>query len=736
MAHPGTTTVPGRIGDYDIQCQLAAGAMGVVYKAYDVNLQRTVALKFLNGYAGIPSPAHESVLREARAASALDHKNIASIHSVENTDDGRLFIVMAFYDGESLAARMQSSPLSPGEALDIIRQVAQGLAHAHSHGIVHRDIKPSNIMLTADGEPKIVDFGLARHVGADVSTQSLSLAGTLPYMSPEQLSGKPLDLRTDIWSLGVMMYELLTGRLPFEGDSAASTVAAILHSTPREMDDLSPELQFIISRALAKNPDKRYQSCAELLHDLSALESSATIAALGPEERAFERRVHLASFSRAFKSLFVGHPVRGALLLVMLFVATTINTARPFQGDSPRNAIRTSNVAYDSYLSGLQKLERYDKRANLDAAINLFTASTTTDPRFALGYVGLCEAYYDKYRLDRDRQWLDRASADCKRAAELNDRLPAVHVALGRIHQGIGQHDLALLDFQRALELDARNSAALIWIGDVYQSLGRDREAEDSIKNGIALRPDNWDGYYRLAFFYFNARQYALAAGQYRRVIQMVPDHAGAHANLGTMLLHLRRPAEAEAEYKRAIDIDPHSYAAYSALGAVYYGQKRYSECVAMNLRAIRENRNDYRIWGNLAEAYEWLGEKKKAAETYEQQRLILEENIKLRTDDAGMQSDLGTIYARTNLRDQSLPHLEAAIALSPNDPHVLEDVAEAYEYLGEPQQAVHYLIEAMQKGTTLDELRQNPGLQRLLSDAGPRQALAASQTSTAPATH
>jgi eukaryotic-like serine/threonine-protein kinase len=192
--------IPGgeRIGDFQILGKLGAGGMGVVYKATDLRLERTVALKFLPAELSVEEAEKESLAREAKAASALDHANIGVIHGLEETPDGRLFIVMGYYEGETLAHKIRRGPLPLKESLDIACQVARGLCEAHARHIVHRDIKPSNIIITERGVAKIVDFGLARVISSASSSQSMRTSGTAAYMSPEQTMGRSLDHRTDV----------------------------------------------------------------------------------------------------------------------------------------------------------------------------------------------------------------------------------------------------------------------------------------------------------------------------------------------------------------------------------------------------------------------------------------------------------------------------------------------------------------------------------------------------------
>jgi serine/threonine-protein kinase len=264
------------VSHYEILEKLGAGGMGVVYKARDLKLDRIVALKFLPGYLGDEESdrvAHERFVQEAKAASALDHPHIANIHEIDETEDGQTFIVMSYYEGETLKKRIARGPLPIKESVDLVCQIAEGLAKAHGRGIVHRDIKPANVMVTSDGLVKIIDFGLAKLGDATRITKRGTAVGTMAYMSPEQAKGDAIDSRTDIWSLGVVLYEMLTGELPFGGDSDAAVLQGILNRSPRPVidrrEDIPDELERIASRALQKDPKARYASMEEVLKDLS-----------------------------------------------------------------------------------------------------------------------------------------------------------------------------------------------------------------------------------------------------------------------------------------------------------------------------------------------------------------------------------------------------------------------------------------------------------------------------------
>jgi eukaryotic-like serine/threonine-protein kinase len=258
------------VSHYRIVEKLDDGGMGVVYKARDERLQRTVALKFLTPALTRDERARRRFVQEAQTASALDHPNICTIYEIDTTPDGQMFLAMAYYEGETLKTRIQRGPLNSAEAVDVAMHVARGLAKAHAAGIVHRDIKPANVMVTSDGAIKILDFGIAKLLGETGLTKTGLTPGTVAYMSPEQVNGQAVDQRTDLWALGVVLYQMVTGQLPFRGDAA---VHAILHDQPAKVRtlrrDVPVALEKTISRALEKDVAARYATAADLLEDLA-----------------------------------------------------------------------------------------------------------------------------------------------------------------------------------------------------------------------------------------------------------------------------------------------------------------------------------------------------------------------------------------------------------------------------------------------------------------------------------
>lgn len=863
MAGPSASVPLGAIAGYRILGKIGAGGMGVVYKALDLKLDRTVALKFV-AEEGVSAEDRERLLREARAASSLDHPNIATVHSVGETDDGRLFLDMAYYEGETLGEKLRHGPLQQAKAIDIACQIARGLQHAHQHDVVHRDIKPSNVILTADGTAKIVDFGLARMYGANASTESATLTGTLYYMSPEQAQGRALDARTDLWSLGVVLYQMVTGRLPFHAESAGSTLVAIIQSAPAAMGNVPEEVQLVILRALSKEPAARYQSAGEMLAELQRLavdDRALTAQTSSNLQRELKRASEAASPARprmAYRPLIVAvllcamagiglallvNPLRARLfgpeekhIAVLPFEAPAndVNTQNLADGlmesiagklsnlnsgeqslwvvpsseirkrkiDDPAAARRelgatiavkgkvqpsgdgirlvvdvidakslrllgsaaiaksTASLAmvddeaveklagilhvagapaaappeatrlgsaYESYLKGRGLLQRFDRAGNLDAAITLLQSALNVDPSFALASAAIGEAYWYKFRMERDPQWLKKATEYCDRAVSLNAKLPAVYVMLGRVHDSGGQHDLALADFQQALQLDPRNADAMLGLASVYETLGRTADAEGTIKKAVALRPDYWLGVYELAVFYQRQHRGEDALREFRRVVELAPDSAQAHSNLAAGLQRLAAAAddgqranifrEAEAELRKSLSINE-NYAAYANLGMLYYRQKRWADSAAMTEKALQLNANNYLVWANLGITYEWLNEREKASAAYGQELAHLLVAAQLNADDPQMQCELAVLYSKQKQREPALRHLDNALARSPKDRSILSGAAEVYENLGDRARALDFVRRSMANGRTLTELQENPGLRAVLNDA------------------
>ena len=263
------------ISHYKILEKLGEGGMGVVYKAEDTKLRRTVALKFLPPDLTRDPDVKARFIQEARSASALDHPNICTIHEINETEENQIFICMSYYEGETLKKKIEHGSLTLEETIDIVECIARGLVKAHGKGIVHRDIKPANILVTADDQVKILDFGLAKLAGQTRLTRTGTTVGTVAYMSPEQTRGDEITPSTDLWSLGVVLYEMLTGCLPFKGDYEQAAIYSIMNDPPQSIRDLRSgipfELEQIVIKALAKDPDERYEQASDIQSDLGSI---------------------------------------------------------------------------------------------------------------------------------------------------------------------------------------------------------------------------------------------------------------------------------------------------------------------------------------------------------------------------------------------------------------------------------------------------------------------------------
>ncbi len=433
------------LSHYRILEQIGAGGMGVVYRAHDERLDRDVALKVLPPSNSIESDARKRFHKEALMLSKLNHPNIATVHEFD-TQDGTDFLVEEFIDGLSLDVMLASGPLSDKEIINLGSQLVEGLAAAHGHGVIHRDLKPANVRVTPDARLKILDFGLAvilrGEPGPTALTESLTetrgIAGTLPYMAPEQLLRGKLDARTDIWAAGCVLYEMATGRRPFLGSGAALT-DAILHDSPSAPSKVNPRIDpafdALIQKCLEKDPQHRFTSAHEIVIDLRRLGAVMTSSQTRPRWRPW-----LWALALAF--------------LVMPHNGGEVHSTPVLPPGSSGESLDTRLVPHESYLQGQKYLERWDKPANLDHAIRLFEQAVKSDPDFALGYSALAEADWARYRLDHDSRWVEEAEKNCRQAAGLKHELPAVYVTLARVHNGRGQYNLALQEIQHALQLE------------------------------------------------------------------------------------------------------------------------------------------------------------------------------------------------------------------------------------------------------------------------------------------
>lgn len=472
-----------RLEKYRVDRLLGTGGMGAVYLARDLSLDRQVAIKFIAPHMAADESSRRRLLREARAAAALDHPNICSVHEVIDEPNGHACIVMQYVDGQTLAEKLQTGPLGVGEALSIATDVAAALAAAHARGIIHRDVKPQNIIVGPSGHAKLVDFGIAMHSpvsdGAASDTTATSLTapgvviGTVPYMSPEQVAQRPLDGRSDLFSLGSVLYECLTGERPFKGASPAEICSRVLHYDPPPVSSLRPGLterhDDLCQRLLRKDPHQRVQSADELLGMLRGF-SGTWIPAPPPRPS-----------RSAFWKLTAGISAAAALLLIGLW---------QWQG---RHATVESPAVQRSYERGVEWVRdgAYDSgRRELNRAISLA-------PRFVPAYVRLAEACseLDDHRCTQDAlNALGTLVPDERRlSADDQIRVRAVRALMLR------RLDETVAEYRRLTESKRDDAGAWVDLGRAQELAARPALAKESFVEAIRLNPENAAAHLRLA---------------------------------------------------------------------------------------------------------------------------------------------------------------------------------------------------------------------------------------------
>jgi serine/threonine-protein kinase len=711
----GEAVQPLRSAKYRITGRIGEGGMGVVFKALDVELGRTVALKFLPPQVAANDEAEQRFLREARAASALDHVNIGAIHAIEEDNDGRRFIVMPYYEGESLAARLDrtSQRLTQEEALQIAAQVAEGLRAAHERGITHRDIKPSNILITRDGVVKIVDFGLAQVQGAAPLTREGTQMGTPSYMSPEQALGGDVDHRTDIWSLGVVLHEMLTGERPFQAPSIPATLYRVVHDPPCSMEQVAPELRAMVRRALAKDPAARFATAADFLEALRAAQQTSP----GGGAAASVRGARRWRLPRAKTAATVA---AGMVLLVS--AAAFWSSSRGWRNPGGLSTLLPA-TASAKYLEAVQKLKRWDQPGNLDDSARLLEDSLRADDGFALGHARLAEVWRIRYALHRDKAALEAASRHAAAALRLDPGLAPVQVVNGRIYALLGNNDLAMAAFERALKLDPNDSEAHQAMARQLERVGRFPEAEAAYRRALELDPDDLAAHDAYGNYLFRQSRYEAAISQWQEVIQRAPDHAAALVNLGSALSETGRVSEAISIYQQLVRVKPEAMA-WTNLGTAYSRAKRYPEAVRAYRKSIEIQDRDSMTWGNLAYVYSWMpGHEQEARECFGKAIELAEQRRKQNSRDAFLHSDLALYYAKTGNRTLARERLATALLLSPKGPEIHAAAAEAHELLGERSQAIECARQAVQLGYARARMERNPELAGLMAEARLRQS-------------
>jgi eukaryotic-like serine/threonine-protein kinase len=600
------------ISHYKILEKLGEGGMGVVYKAHDTKLNRTVALKFLPSHIAPSDNERKRFIHEAQSASALDHPNICTIHEIDESPQDQLFIVMSYYEGETLKSRIEQGPLKVEEAIDIANQVAKGLAKAHTHGIVHRDIKPANIIITKDGVAKIVDFGLAKLGGGTLLTKTGTTIGTVAYMSPEQAQGEKVDHRTDIWSLGVVLYEMLTGQRPFRSDYEQALIYLIINGEPEPITkvrkDISAGLCQIISHALAKRVDDRYQSMEEFREDLAAVAEG--LKPLKAKTRPAEHEKSIAVL--------------------------------PFINDSPdQENTYFINGVMEEILNNLQRIKdlRVISRTSVEQYRNQRKAISEIAKELGVNYIveGSAQKYGNAFRLrtqlikaDRETHlWgesfqqkindvedifniqikIAESIANELKAVitpeekQLIEKIPTINLTAydeylkGKFYtNNVSSDDIHLNNamecFERAKDKDpefplAYAGIAMVWLIRQQMGLAAPDEAGSKIKEAIErvleLNMPLAEVYYMVANENFLVNwDWKAAEEAYKKALEINPNHSEAHGLYSHLLFIQGRVEEALKYSELSLKLDPNNMWIIMWYSSNLLCLHRYDECISL----------------------------------------------------------------------------------------------------------------------------------------------------------
>ncbi len=719
---------------YEILTRIGAGGMGEVWRARDTRLDREVAIKVLPAIQGDDSVHKQRFLREARAASALIHPNIITVHEI-NSADGMDFIVMEYVRGETLAALQAHGKLPLGQALDYAIQIADALTTAHEAGVVHRDLKPGNIMVTGSGLVKVLDFGIAKRMSQDAVAPDTTVApaltlvgatiGTPAYMSPEQAVGDPVDARSDLFSFGVVLYQMFTGVLPFQGATSLSLLRQVVHEQPRPLRAAAPELPeriaFIVEKCLAKEPAERFASAALVSQELrrvASREATATLDVNAAEAATMARGVAPARRSRLTRSSLVA----AGVLLAALAAAGWFGRASLVGG--PRgaataggNAVDANASAFDLYQHGTELLRAYYREENVDQAIKELELALQRKSPYPLADARLSLAYWRKNAGSPDAHWQGQSLAYAESAVRGDGQLAIAHIAHGAVLTTMGQFDQAAGAYQHAATLDPSNVELLWRLGDLAVARKDVTAAEQYYRRSVAAGPKEWEPYVNLGRFYYRRGRYAEALATYETVRELAPQYTGVYANLAAVYHQLGRTDEAASALQRSLEIAPNSIT-YSNLGTLLYFQGRYPEALSAFERSVELGANTYSRWGNLADAARMVvGAHQKAHESYVRAVQLAGEHLAANADDADARSSLALYLMRDDRPKEALAELERVLAQKNLIPAVLFKCAIVAELAGQRPRALDLLGRSLAAGYQLREIVHEPDLVKLRAD-------------------
>jgi serine/threonine-protein kinase len=735
------------ISHYKILEKLGAGGMGVVYKARDLRLDRFVALKFLPSHLGQEKDEKKRFIHEAKATSALDHPNICNIHEIDETEDGQMFIAMACYEGESLQVKIERGPMPADEAIDIVIQAARGLAAAHQRGIYHRDLKPANVMLTGCGEVKIVDFGLAKLAGESKLTKAGTTLGTAAYMSPEQAQGAGADHRTDIWSLGVVLYEMLTGERPFKGDYEQAVVYSIINEEPPSIAELknrfSPEVAHVIERVLQKQPDDRHQTMEDLLMALQSVRSDLEAAKIMDDAEKTIPSIAVLPFvnmsadpENEYFSDGLAEDLINALTKIKDFRVAARTSAFSFKGEKidVREIGRKLNV--QTVLEG--SVRKSGKRLRVTAQL------INVDD----GY-HLWSEQYDRVMADifDIQDEITLAIVDSLKVELLAREKRAVmkrhtyevdqyHLYLkGRYYWNkgtTGGSNKAVEHFQAAIAKDPTYGLAYAGLADAYASLGDAghaaippkeafSKAMEAVHTALEIDQSLAEAHTSLGHLKMHDFDWSGAEREYKRALELNPNYAYTHHLYAHFSALKGEHQEAIISMKHALELDPVSLGTITDLGVLLYYDRQYDEAIAQYQRTLDMDPGYVRAYITLSSAY---GQKGMIDEAIAMARKALD----LSKDRAKM-AVLGRAYALSGEKAKALKIIEDLKSLSKKryiSPYMIVLI---YASLNDKDPALDWLQQAYEERVGdliylkvdpfLDNLRSDPRFAGLLKKVG-----------------
>ncbi|NHZ32487.1 protein kinase domain-containing protein [Massilia rubra] len=700
-------------GHYQLKRLLGEGGFGQVYEAWDSKLQRIIAIKRLKPQ--LLSARPENLLDEARLAASLRHPGFVRIFSIEG-DAAQQSIIMEFVDGCTLREAGKRGPMPEAQVLDIVDQVADAMCEAHAAKLIHGDLKPANLMLEPGGRVRIMDFGLARKIDPQ-ATESVvfdQTEGTIAYLAPELMMGSTLSPQSDVYALGVVMYELLTGTRPFSHLSGLALAAAHIQSSSGVWPfppDASPDVIALVRAMAARQPEDRLASMQAVRAALAALGGGpgAPLAAAAPARSLRSRAAALLN-TRAR---------RYGLLAVVVVVSIGAGQALiPPAWFGPHTPFFSESAAMRG---GLTALTTFDRDESLDLAIRNFTSILDRQPDHAAAAAGLSLAYALRHTGDtRDDVWLRRADASAQLALKLNDQLALAYAAQGVVRMG-QQRDAEALDFaDKALRLDPMDRFGLLLKGDALTRMRRYAEAERTLLDAVRMHERDHVFLDLLGTLYHHQGKYLAAEQSFRRSIVLEPDAVIAYANLSSALLRQNRTDEALQVLQQGLQVRP-SGRLYNNLGNVLFNRGDYvgaAQAFEESVSGAKGNPNDYLRWANLGDTLRWIpGRTAASNNAYRQAVGLLKPLLERSGSKPVLISRMGLYSARVGDRDAAMVYTRQALKADPSSADVHFRAAMSHEILGDRDTALAELMIAQERGYPANLIRSEPDLTALRRD-------------------